>query len=344
LSGEAHLGVFGLVGTDWRLPITVGTVLRGNRLHNNARIALGNEMPAGDPVPGSRTDPLVKDVIVEDNLVENNGVGVCVSRTAHGVLLRNNHFHAVSQPVWDEAGALAAAERRIQAICAEHGPVAAWSGAKTRVDGTDKTRFPDTTGHGFDAVGPGVQSAAGGVHGGAMKFSRESFLRVEDAEVFNLPSLTLSLWVKPDTIAGRHGLIVKRWTGAAAPFVLSLLDGRMEFAASDETGKWSFNFRSPAVVKAGVWSHLAAVVEAGKGVVLYCNGEAAAKLDNAKKRCANGEPLILGREAWGGGPDRPCFYQGLMDEVKIWARPLYAAEVRAECQSSRRRTDAGDRG
>ena len=27
LSGEAHFGVFGLVGTDWRLPITVGTVV-----------------------------------------------------------------------------------------------------------------------------------------------------------------------------------------------------------------------------------------------------------------------------------------------------------------------------
>ena len=105
----------------------------------------------------------MKDVIVEDNLVENNGVGICVSRTAHGVLLRNNHFHNVPQPVWDEAAALAAAEQRIQEILRRarpgrrlerrKGPA---SMARTRRD------FRDTTGHGFDAVGPGVQSAPEG--------------------------------------------------------------------------------------------------------------------------------------------------------------------------------------
>jgi hypothetical protein len=336
LSGEAHLGVFGSVGTDWQLPITMGTVLRGNRLHNNARIALGNETPAGDPIPGSRTDPLVKDLIVEDNLVENNGVGICISRTAHGVLLRNNHFHNVRQPVWEEAAELAAAERRTREICAQRGPVAAWSGAKTRVDGMDKTRFPDTTGHGFDAVGLGVQAAPEGVHGGAIKFSGESFLRADDAQVFNRPSFTLNLWIKPDAVAARQGLIGKRWGGVAAPFVLSLGDGCLGLEATDETNQWSFNFHSSAVVKAGVWNHLAAVVEAGKGVILYCNGKVVGKLDNPKKLCFNAEPLVLGREAWNGGSDgRPCFYHGLMDGVKIWARPLAAGEVQAEYERGR---------
>jgi len=71
-------------------------------------------------------------------------------------------------------------------------------------------------------------------------------------------SVTLSLWIKPDTSRGRHGLIGKRWAGTAAPFVLSLWDGRLEFEATDEKGRWSFNFRSPAVVKAAAWTHVAA--------------------------------------------------------------------------------------
>ncbi len=122
----------------------------------------------------------------------------------------------------------------------------------------------------------------------------------------------------------------------AAPFVLSLWDGCLEFEATDETNRWSFNFHSPAAVKAGVWNHLAAAVEAGKGVILYCNGQAVARLDNPKKRCLNAEPLVLGREAWNGGSDgRPGFYHGLMDGVKIWARPLSAGEVRAEYESGR---------
>ena len=122
----------------------------------------------------------------------------------------------------------------------------------------------------------------------------------------------------------------------AAPFILSLWDGRIGFEATDDANQWSFNFNSPTVVKAGVWSHLAVVVEAGKGIVLYCNGQPVAKLENPKKLCANGEPLVLGREAWGGTPgNRPCFYQGMMDGVKIWARPLSVAEIRAEHESGR---------
>ena len=50
LSGEAHIGVFGLVGHDWRLPITLGTVLRGNRLHNNARICFRAGTNCASPI------------------------------------------------------------------------------------------------------------------------------------------------------------------------------------------------------------------------------------------------------------------------------------------------------
>ena len=343
-AGDAHLGVFGLVGPEWRLPVTLGTVVRGNRLHNNARIALGNETSAGLPTAGGRTDPLVRDVIVEQNLVEHGEVGVCRFSTAHGVLLRNNEFRDVAKPVWDEADQWAAEQKRLAAkkqrhkeICAAPGPIAAWNGEKAAPgDSASSLILTDATGHGFDAAGSGVETATSGGKTRALKFSGQSALRVDDADIFNLRSFTLSLWVKPDAISGRRGLIAKRWNGTAAPFVLSLWDGDLMFEAADEQNRWSFNFRSPPVVKAGAWTHLAAVAEAGRGIVLYGNGKPVAKLDNPHQPAVNDEPLILGREAWGGGrDDKPCFYQGLMDDVKVWARPLTAAEVAAEYQKGR---------
>ena len=54
------------------------------------------------PVPDNRTTPLVKDVIVEDNLVENSSVGLYLFDTAGGTLLRGNQFHNVNLPLWDE--------------------------------------------------------------------------------------------------------------------------------------------------------------------------------------------------------------------------------------------------
>ena len=150
--------------------------------------------------------------------------------------------------------------------------------------------------------------------------------------MFNLANVTLALWIKPDTIKGRQGLIAKRFAGVAAPYIISLWDGVIEFEANDTTDKWSFNFRTPVAIKEGEWNHVAAVVEQGKGVTIYVNGQPIATKENAAGRTMNMEPLIIGREAWGGdGPGHdPCWYRGLMDGVKIWGRALSPAEVRAD--------------
>jgi hypothetical protein len=118
----------------------------------------------------------------------------------------------------------------------------------------------------------------------------------------------------------------------AAPYILSLWDGGLEFEGNDVNGNWSFNFRAPAGIKEKQWTHVAAVVEQGKGVTIYVNGEPIATRDNPAERTMNMEPLIIGREAWAGQNlvTVPCWYLGLMDEVKVWGRALSAAEVKAE--------------
>ena len=47
----------------------------------------------------------------------------------------------------------------------------------------------------------------------------------------------------------------------------------------------------------------------------------------------NMEPLVIGREAWAGENmvHEPCFFRGVMDEIKIWGRALTPAEVEVEC-------------
>lgn len=58
-----------------------------------------------------------------------------------------------------------------------------------------------------------------------------------------------------------------------------------------------------------------------------------AEKKNAADRATNAEPLILGREAWGGDPpkgDTPGLFVGRLDEVRIWTRALTAEEVQAE--------------
>jgi hypothetical protein len=178
----------------------------------------------------------------------------------------------------------------------------------------------------------GALASAPGRKGEAGQFAGEAYLRVDDPEMFNLEHVTVAAWINPDAVDGRHGLVAKRLAGTAAPFVVSLWDGAIEFEATDTEGSWSHNFRSPVAVLAGQWSHVAVVVENRKSVIIYVNGQEIARKENPLGRVTNSEPLIIGREAWAGVNmvHEPCFFQGLIEEVKVWGRALTADEVAQE--------------
>ena len=324
LSGDAHLGVFALPKSpDVPDPLTYACIVRHNRLLNNAHIAVGGT----DPYNPAYAKPVVQEVVVEQNDISDSQIGVFVRRAASGIFLRDNRCTRVVEPVRDEVAMLQAAQERREKLLADPGPLARWS-----FDQLSPQGVPDDTGHGFPLAISGKLALAPGRAGQAGVFDGQSWLTSSERELFNLTNLTLSLWLKPDTIEGRHGLIGKRFVGTAAPYVLSLWDGTIDFEACDTSGKWSYNFRSPAAVKAGEWSHVAAVVEEGKGVTIYVNGQPVATKENAAERVMNMEPLVLGREAWAGVNQvhEPCWYQGLMDEVQIWGRALTADAVQAE--------------
>lgn len=166
-----------------------------------------------------------------------------------------------------------------------------------------------------------------------MRLDGAGWLRVDEPAVFNAPDLTAALWVKPATLRGRRGLVVKRFAGGEAPFILTQNGAALGFEATDADHHWSFNFQSPAVLKEGQWTHVAAVARRGEGVALYADGKRVAEKKNAADRIANDEPLIVGREQWGGDPattKTAGFFAGDLDDVKVWTRALTADEIQAE--------------
>ncbi|MBU0607737.1 MAG: LamG domain-containing protein, partial [Armatimonadetes bacterium] len=150
---------------------------------------------------------------------------------------------------------------------------------------------------------------------------------------FNAPDMTVSFWVKPETLKGRRGLVCKRAGNVAAPFVITQDSAGIGFQACDDSGKWSFNFGSAMCLKANEWTHIAVVMTQGTGITIYADGKVVGQKQNAEKRCANLEPLVMGREAWGGDPPdpkQPGFFVGCLDRVRLWTRALPAAEIEAE--------------
>jgi hypothetical protein len=308
---------------------TVGTIVRGNRLLGNAAISIG----AGNPPLAIARNPWLRDVIVEHNEVWDNDVGIAVADQVEGVWIRDNRFKNVAQEVMDVVELRARRRKLAASLAGSAEPIAHWS-----FDELKGSRVSDLSGQGLDLVVTGNLSLEPGVRDAAAYFDGLTHLAVGSPacpvqNMLQQPAFTIAVWAKPDTVEGRRPLIGKRFPQTSVPFILSINDGTVLYEGSDVDGRYSYNFASPSVVEAGEWQHLAVVVQSGNSVTLYRNGEKIAEKAVTRPLCENSEPLVLGRDGW-GGPKKdakdPSFYEGLMDEAKFWARALTGKDLKAD--------------
>jgi hypothetical protein len=81
---------------DWRWPMALGFVFRGNTLNSHARLQLGT------PKDGA---VLIEDAILEHNRVQNSPVGLEIGARSTRVLLHGNQFTDVAKPIVDHSQA-----------------------------------------------------------------------------------------------------------------------------------------------------------------------------------------------------------------------------------------------
>lgn len=98
LSGEAFLGTLGLQKPPNAAPLALAAIHRRNHLFSNAHLKItGGGNPAA---PGTR------DVIVENNIVENADAGLVIDAGVVGVLEHGNVFKQVKEPIKAPAGVM----------------------------------------------------------------------------------------------------------------------------------------------------------------------------------------------------------------------------------------------
>lgn len=98
LSGEAFLGTLGLQKPPNTAPLALGAIHRRNHLLSNAHLKI---VGGGDPAaPGTR------DVILENNIVENSDIGLSIDSGVVGVLEHGNVFKQVKEPIKAPAGVM----------------------------------------------------------------------------------------------------------------------------------------------------------------------------------------------------------------------------------------------
>ena len=331
LSGEAHLGVLAYPRDgSWTHPLALCTVVRRNKLLNNAHIVIGGSDP---PVDSPRA--FVRDVIVENNHIEQADRGVWIRGDAAGVLLRGNTTRDVRLPVVTrEVLERIRAEERAKLI-AQKQPIAHWS-----FDQVTGTTVCDQSPNRFTArVEGAVKFSPEGVRGQCAVFDGAGDLRVERGNRLQLETWTIAAWINPATVEGRSGIIAKRTANTAAPFVLGVRDGRLAFEGCNREGQWTFNFASDAQIQPDCWQHVAAVIEQGKGVKLYIDGRLEAENPVVDRLIQTDQNLWIGCDAWGGRPadvKTRGYFIGSLDEVKIWSRALSETDLQAEVSAANR--------
>ncbi len=149
-----------------------------------------------------------------------------------------------------------------------------------------------------------------------------------DAARFDLPDgpFTLETWVYLANPAPSESGIVSKTENSE--FGLFSQGGRVSFIVHLD-GNYA-RATAPKTLPLMRWTHVAGVFD-GNALVLYLDGEEAARSPAQGKRTRNGLPLYLGADPDGkGNPSRP--FLGWVDEIRLSKGVRYAAPFQPERQ------------
>lgn len=134
--------------------------------------------------------------------------------------------------------------------------------------------------------------------------------------------ITVELWCKPDI-----GKQTDRWMlNTVGPsdtgYRLGLGDGKIVWQVPKTS--WSHSLAAKHAAVPGQWSHVAATYD-GETMRLFVDGREEGALRRGGPIAPSGGQLCIG--SYGPGNTR-AFFQGVLDDVRIWDRPLTTDEIR----------------
>ena len=164
--------------------------------------------------------------------------GIFVSRDTARVLVKDNQFEDVAQPVLDEVAEQKAAEAKLARYLGRKEPVAVW-------DFDERLGESSPTPRATVSPPPRWGKSPWSMACMARRFGLDgaSYLRVAEPAVFNAPELTVSLWVKPEQLKGRRGIVAKRFSGTSSTVGDFPKRRPCGFEAATPDGKWPWNFQ-----------------------------------------------------------------------------------------------------
>ena len=185
------------------------------------------------------------------------------------------------------------------------------------------TSAADASGSGNTGAITGATWTTAGRNGGALSFDGASdYVTVADTSSLDLSTaLTLEAWVYPTSTSGSRSILAKERAGGGFPYGL-------ETSAGAPTGYVVATERASAAgtsaLAPNAWTHVAVAYD-GAALKLYVNGALAATAAASGAVSASADPLrVGGNVTWGE------WFQGRIDDVRVYDRALTAAEIQTD--------------
>ncbi len=188
-------------------------------------------------------------------------------------------------------------------------------------------KFGDFSGNHNGAIGHGVRRVKGKFGKGLYFNGTSSWLTVPDHASLDLTRrMTLEAWVKPQAGSGKRTILAKLGRGSNAYALNAATHGGGAGGVAGIGG--AKKVTAPDDLPLGKWTHIAVTYD-GAALRLFFNGAQIGTTPVQGKMTTSGGPLRIGGNFIGGG-----WFKGVIDEVRIYNRPLAATEIQTDMRRS----------
>jgi glucose/arabinose dehydrogenase/PKD repeat protein len=189
------------------------------------------------------------------------------------------------------------------------------------------TTARDASGRGNTGTLSNATWSSAGRYGSALSFNgTNSWVTVADSASLDLTSAyTLEAWVKPSSLTPWDAVLLKEAPGTLSYGLYASAD-----AGNLVPNGWVgfYDVYGTGTPPSGQWTHLALTYD-GTTESLYVNGTLVAARPGVPPATASNDPLRIGGDAvWSDE-----FFNGLIDEVRVYDKALTAAQVSADMQA-----------
>ena len=182
----------------------------------------------------------------------------------------------------------------------------------------------DASGNGNTGTINGATRIAGGKYGGALSFNGSSNrVQINDSNSLDLTTgMTLEAWVMPTASQSGWRTVIQKEVDTY------FLDASSNSARRPATGgtygstvTW---IAGPNTIPVNSWTHLASTYD-GANIRLYVNGTQVATVARTGSIAVSALPVWIG-----GNNPYGEYFNGVIDEVRIYNRALSVAEIQAD--------------